>query len=374
MKKLLTNIDIKIVEALSLIGPRNMTKIAESLGISRKTLSFRIKRMASNSHIFLRCHANIYHTNLGLKKAVVFANAVPGKEQLLFECLKANGFWLYVGRSYGNREGCNAVYAIPVDHCHDFEEFIFELKRLNVARKIRIFWSTCFQGGRITGKWFDKVNEQWIFPWDEWIKEVQNAPLTLPYTLIEPKAFNNYADEIDIFILKELEKDATINLTKIADKLGITSQAAGSRFKEHIIGKGLLEGYQIFVLPFDVPSDILVFVISFYNHELMARFANSLFDKPFVVMIGKIFGENALISEVFLPRVEFRKFIDALSLLSNMKIIRDYFYIIQDLRTTSRQTISYEFFKENEWIYDHKQHIVALEALVKKQTYLAKNH
>lgn len=368
MKKLLTNTDIEIVEALSRIGPRNLSKIAKLLGISRETLVFRMRRMASNLHIFLRCHANIYHTNLGLKKAVVFADAVPGKEKLLFECLKANGFWLFVGRSYRGREGCNAVYAIPIDHCTEFEEFVYELKRLKVARDVHVFWSTCFQGGRITGKWFDKDKEEWIFLWDEWLKEIPDAPSTLPYTLLEPKAFINYADEIDIFILKELEKDATVNLSKIADKLGISSQWAGKHFRNNIMGRGLIEGYQIFILPFDVPYDVFVFVISFFNHETMARFANSLLDKPFVVMIGKIFGQNALITEICLPRIEFRNFIDVLSSLASMKIVSDFRYVIQDLRTTSRQTISYEFFKENGWIYDHKQHLMILETIVNKQT------
>ena len=365
MKKLFTTLDIKILEALYNVGPRNLTKVAKTLGIPRETLAFRMKRMVSNPKIFLRLHASIYHTNLGLKKAVVFADAVPGKEQLLFNCLKANGFWLYVGRSYRGKEGCDAVYAIPINHCREFEEFLYELKRLNVARDIQIFWSTCFQGGRITGKWFDKERETWIFPWEEWVKETQSASTKLPYTLIEPKAFVNYADEIDVFILKELEKNATITLKEIADKLGISRQLAYWHFKDHVLGKNLLEGYQIFVLPFDVPWDMFVFVISFDKYDMMAKFANSLLDKPFVIMVGKIFGKNALVTNILLPRREFRNFIDALSLLARMKIVHDYKYIIQDLRVRSRQTISYEFFKGKEWIYDHKKHLMALETLVR---------
>jgi DNA-binding Lrp family transcriptional regulator len=371
MKKLLSNLDIRIIEALSSMGPRNLSKAAESLGIKRETLAFRMKRMAKNPRVFLRCHANVYHTNLGLKKAAVFAVAIPGKEQVLFECLKANGFWLYIGRSFWGVEGCDAVYAIPVEHCAEFEEFVYELKRLNVARDVQILWSTCFQGGRVTGKWFDKEKEQWIFPWDDWVKEIQNASTQLPYTLVEPEAFVNYADYNDVFILKELEKDATISLPQIASKLEITSQCVGMHFRDHVISKGLLEGYQIFILPFDMPCDMLIFVISFHNFEMMARFANSLLDKPFVIMVGKIFGKNALVTNIYMPRVEFRKFVDTLSLLAKMKLVSDYRYVIQDLRIRSRQTISYEFFKGKEWIYNHKEHLMTLEALVNKRSYAA---
>lgn len=366
MKKLLTHLDVKILEALNTIGPRNLTKTAASLGIRLETLIFRMKRMASNPQIFLRCHANVYHTNLGLKKAVVFAEAIPGKEQLLFECLKANGFWLYVGRSCWGVEGCDAIYTIPIDHCSEFEEFVYELNRLDVAKNVQILWSTCFQSGRITGKWFDKKEQEWTFPWNDWLQEVQKASTKLPYTLIEPESFVNYADETDVFILKELEKDATVSLAQIAKKLGVSSQCTGLHFRNHILEKGLLEGYQIFVLPFSTPWDMFVFVISFNDDEALAKLANSLLDKPFVIMVTKIFGKKALLTNVLLPRMEFRKFVDALSLLARMKVIRDYRYIIQDLRVRSRQTISYEFFEENRWNYNHKEHLKTLEALVNK--------
>jgi DNA-binding Lrp family transcriptional regulator len=371
MKKLLSNLDIRIIEALSNMGPRNLAKAAEALGISRETIVFRIKRMAKNPRIFLRCHASTYHTNLGLKKAAIFAAAIPGREQLLFECLKANGFWLYIGRSFWGVEGCDAVYAIPVEHCAEFEEFVYDLKRLNVARDVQILWSTCFQGGQVTSKWFDKEKEQWVFPWDDWVKEIQNASTQLPYTLVEPEAYINHADYNDVFIIKELEKDATISLPQIASKLGVTSQCVGLHFRDHVIGKGLLEGYQIFILPFDVPCDMLIFVIYFHDYEMMARFANSLLDKPFVIMVGKIFGKNALVTNISIPRVEFRKFVDTLSLLARMKIVSGYHYVIQDLRVRARQTISYEFFKDGKWIYDHKQHLMTLETFVNKQTYPA---
>jgi DNA-binding Lrp family transcriptional regulator len=374
MKKLLTHLDVKILETLSNSGPRNLAKIAASLGIRPETLTFRMKRMALNPHIFLRCHANVYHTNLGLKKAVIFAEAIPGKEQLLFECLKANGFWLYVGRSYWGAEGCDAVYTVPTDHCNEFEEFVYELNRLNVAKDIQIHWSTCFQGGRITGKWFDKKEEEWIFPWNNWLQEIQQASTKLPYTLIEPERFINCADEIDVFILKELEKDATISLSQIAKKLGVSSQCAGLHFRNHILERGLLEGYQIFVLPFNMPWDMFVFVISFNDKAMLAKFANSLLDKPFIIMVGKALNKNSLITNVLLPRVEFRKFVDALSSLARMKIVRDYRYVIQDLRVRSRQTISYEFFEEKKWKYDHKEHLKMLEALVDKESNSIDNH
>ncbi|MCW3993737.1 MAG: AsnC family protein, partial [Candidatus Bathyarchaeota archaeon] len=207
MRKLLTALDVKILQALCEVGPRNFSSVARTVGISRKKLELRIKRMHSNPQFYLRMLTSIYHTNIGLRKAVVFLEAEPGMEQLLFDCLLVNGFWIYACRSYGRGEGCTAMYAVPIEHCKELEEFIHELKRLGVAKTAHIYWSTCFQGGRITSDWFDSCQVNWVFRWDDWIKEVQTQTTDLPYTLIEAKSYPNYADEIDIKMLMELEKD-----------------------------------------------------------------------------------------------------------------------------------------------------------------------
>jgi len=367
MRKLLTALDVRILQALCEVGPRNLSKVARNVGISHKRLGFRIKRMHSNPQFFLRMHTAIYHTNIGLKKAVVVMEAEPGKEQLLFDCLLANGFWLYVCRSYGRGEGCTAIYAMPIERCKEFEEFIHEIERLGVAKNIHIYWSTCFQGGRITSDWFDSCEENWIFRWDDWIREVQTQTTDLPYTLIEAKSYPNHADEIDIQMLMELEVDATKSLSEIASTLGISRQLAHFHFKNHLIQKNLIEGYEIFVMRYgDTSSVMVLFIVSFHSYETLARFARSLLDKFFTLTMGKIFGENAFLVEVFLPTTEFRKFVDALSKMAKMKLIRSYKYFIQDLRIRRRQTISGEFFKGKSWIYDHKNHMEMLHKKVSK--------
>lgn len=88
----LTAIDIKILEALCEHSPRNLSKVAKVVGISRYALEFRLRRMKSSPQVFLKMFTSIYHTRIGLKKAVVFIEAQPGMEQFLFEILKINGF------------------------------------------------------------------------------------------------------------------------------------------------------------------------------------------------------------------------------------------------------------------------------------------
>jgi len=45
-------------------------------------------------------------------------------------------------------------------------------------------------------------------------------------------------------------------------------------------------------------------------------------------------------------------------------LLYSYDYVILDLRKAQRQTISYEYFKNGSWIYDHNKHIQNLGDLV----------
>ena len=131
----------------------------------------------------------------------------------------------------------------------------------------------------------------------------------------------------------------------------------------HVIAKGLIEGYQVFLPHFEALSDSYCFRFDFHDKEIMARFALSLKDKPFVRSIGKIFGKNALFVHIYLPRGEFRGFTDSLSKLIRNGQLKNYDYVIEDPSRRELQTISYELFKDKSWIYGHKEHMKRLHEL-----------
>jgi hypothetical protein len=156
-----------------------------------------------------------------------------------------------------------------------------------------------------------------------------------------------------------------LSVTAIAKNLGISRQLAQFHFEKHVLGKNLIEGYEVFVMRYgETPYVMVLFVISFHNCDALARFARSLLDKFFVLTMGKILRGNVFLVETYLPTGEFRKFIDALSALAEMKLVKDYKYVIQDLGMRSRQTISGEFFKGKSWVYDHEGHLGTLRRKV----------
>ena len=361
----LDGLDVRILEGLAEYGPRNIAKVARGLDVPRGTVISRIECMSSS--FYLRLLTTVYHTNLGMKKAVVFAKAVPGQEDTLFNCLKVNKFYIYLSRCFGRFEGCVGIYVVPVEHTGEFEDFLREVEGLGLTRDIELFWSTCFHTVNLTRNWFDDDKEAWMFPWEEWLREVSSSGSELPYTLRDPERFVLQADETDLFIIKELEKNATVSLACIAKKFGTTLQNIRYHYERHVTKHGLIETFQTAILPFDrATSDMFFFIFKFSDGEKMGKFARSLLNKPFVFILGKILKENALVSQIYLPRLEFRNFIDALSKLARMRFLESYEYVLQDLRPEkwSRETIPFEFFRNGAWMYNHQQHLEAIHDLM----------
>jgi DNA-binding Lrp family transcriptional regulator len=337
-----------------------MSALAAQLKMPVPSLRYRIKNLRSN--FSLNLYGNIYHTFIGLRKVIVSADATPGYEELLYECLKTNDYWLYVSQCIGALK-CLAIYGIPLGKEKEFEGFLSQLQELNLVHNVNFFWSTCIQVINATGAWFDKKSGEWSFPWDSWVEEVQRARQELPYTLEEPDAYTQKADWLDIMILKELEKDSTIKLTEIAKKLGTSLERVMYHFKNHVIEKGMFEGYQVVAEHYkNLGADSYFFQFYFKNRENLTKFACSLMYRPFARYMGKEYGKNRLFAQIYLPKEQLSNFLKATSKLVRAGLLETYEYVIQDMTRTQRQTISYEFFKDNNWEYDGKKHLEKLRS------------
>jgi DNA-binding Lrp family transcriptional regulator len=191
----------------------------------------------------------------------------------------------------------------------------------------------------------------------------------LPYTLVDPKNFTNHADYIDVFIIKELEKNAAISFVDIAKKLKTSRQNVERHYRDHVLKRDLIESVQVMISPFDRrgTSEPVFFSFKFENNTKMAKFALSLLDKPFVHFLGKALGESALVSYMhFLSKKDFRGFISALPKIVARGFLQDYNYVFIDLEKRARETVRHEFFNNGVWTYNHDRHMRSLQEACEK--------
>jgi DNA-binding Lrp family transcriptional regulator len=354
MHKPFDMVDLKVLEALAAYGPRNVAELSRKLGMPAETLRKKLRRL--DSQTFLRFNANVYYANLGLRKALVLAEAATGYEKALLDAFKIDDFWMFLSRCYGMFEGCVGIFTVPEESRSAFELFISELERIGLSKRSQILWSTWSYSAQSKSKWFNPETRTWNFDWDGWVQEIETENTNLSLLLAEPKAFQVKADEIDVFILKELEKDATVSFKHLAKRLDISPQLVRYHYYSHLVDRNLLDSFEVTVFHFGSDSESAFFTFSFAEEQDLVKFASSLLEKPFVTSLGKILDKNQLYGHLYLPRTEFRRFLDILSGFVRSGFLKDYQYAIQDLSSSLRQTIPHQCFKEGRWIYDHERY------------------
>jgi DNA-binding Lrp family transcriptional regulator len=359
-------LDLAIVESLGKLGPRNIYKISQHMAVPESTIRYRISKLRSQKLLYL--HTNVYHTHIGLKKGVVFIESNPIYARHIYEFLACNQYWIHMKKTHGSTEGCWCLYTIPHQYTNELKIFLDNMKDLDIISNYELYWSTCFHWVNPSTNWFDLKDSIWRFNWDGLLRDFDDAGTSLPLTLKDPDGFPILCDETDLFILKELEKDATIPLKDIADKMGTSTQNLFYHYKHHIMKNYLIEDFQVAFVRFDPKMSVMpIFLIDFARSDYLAKMANALRDKPFVDILGKILSRNILLMIAYLPINEFFNMLDTFNKLAEVGIVRRYRYYLQSFMEKGRRdVIPYQLFKEKRWIYDHEKYLARLHEKLKE--------
>jgi len=361
--KMLDPTNAKIIEGLGRQGPRNIFSLAKSIGLPPTTVAFRLKKLIKKGYLTIR--TNLDYSRLGLSKAVLIAEAAHGREDKLRKVIENIDYWTYVTRCYGKFSGFYALFAFPAQSKDELENYIGEASKTGLMPRHMFSWTTNLCEGVPDFGWFDFERKAWNFAWKRWTEEVLNASEKLPSSLKDPAAYPILVDETDVLLLKELEKNGSTKFADLANVVKITPQGVRYRYYKHAVKRNLIADYQIAHLPYPLQvSDMCSFTIDFADETSLAKFANTLRDKPFTVTYGKILKRNSLLLHTYTPKMEFSNFMESLNRLAEKDVIKSYFYVTLDLLTFKRQTMSYEFFRSNKWTYDSQEKLEKLRKIV----------
>jgi len=362
--KVLDPINAKILAGLSKFGPRNTSFLARSVNLPATTVAFRIKKLIKKG--YLKVHTNLDYSKLGLMKAVLIAETTGGLEEKLREAVENTGYWTYTTKCYGKFNGIYALFAFPAEHKDEMEAYLKEAVRHKATSHYVFFWATNLCEVPPNFDWFDFESKGWKFQWRQWISEVLKASGTLSERLAEPEKYQIMVDKSDLLLSKELEKNAFVEFTKLTDAIKMSPQGVRYRYYKHIMKHGLITDYEIAIFPYPLlVSDMCSFIVHFQNEEALAKFSNTLSNKPFIKNYGKIIGRNSLLMHSYTPKTEFPNFIKTLNSLVKRNIITDFFYVNLDIPSFKRQTLSYEFFKDNSWTFNYKEKLEKLTEIIR---------
>lgn len=363
--KFLDKTNAEILKTLGDIGVRNVTALAKNTNLPITTVRFRLKKMMKDAQVSVTINPNL--SKLGLAKAFIIANAFLGHQDRLLETIKNTAYWTYVTRCYGKYDGYCAYFAFPANYINELENYVNEAKRLQVFSNSQFFWVTNSRVVPPNFSWFDFERKEWKFQWEDWINDVSTASSKLPELIREPHDYPIMVDKKDLLIIKEFQKDESIEFKKLAKIVRITPQSIGFRYSKHILQRNLIVDYAVDAWPFPVQiSDTYIFVIDFRNKQSVAKFANACEKKPFILSYAKIIGRDSLILSVYILKTEFPNLVKSLNRLYIEGLIKDFLYVTLDPASYRRQTISYEYFENGKWTYNSQEKIKKLKEIIKK--------
>ena len=359
--KSLDETNAKLLEALGEIGIRNITLLANSTKLPVTTVSFRLKKLMKEKVLVT---SNPDLSKLGLAKAFLIATAPLGRQTTLLETIRNTDYWTYIIRCYGKFDGYCAYFAFPASHMKELEKYIKEAKNLQVFTHSQFFWTTNSRVIPPNFSLYDFKKKEWTILWEKWVNDVLTGSSELPEAIKEPYEYPVLVDKKDLLIIKELQKDESIEFKKLAEIVGITPQSVSFRYHKHILGRNLIIDHVVDVYPFPPPlSDLYVFIINFNNEKNLAKFANACENSPFVVSYSKIIGRDSLIVNVYILKTDFPNLIKALNSLFTKNLIKSFTYATLDPTSYRRQTISYEYFENGKWIYTSEEKIKKLREI-----------
>jgi DNA-binding Lrp family transcriptional regulator len=361
--KMLDPVNAKIIEALGKDDPRNLLALAKKIGLPPTTVTFRVKKLMEKGFLSIKAKTNSH--KLGLMKAVLIAHTNHGHIETLLKAIENTGYWTYTARCYGKFNGVYAVFSFPFEHRTALEQYLERAQQLGALTNYELFWTTNIFEVAPSFDRFDFKRKAWNFAWQEWLHKILSSSTKLPEHLRDPESYEVSADYTDLLILKELEKDGLRDFTELSKVAKITPQAIRHRFHQHILKRNLITEFELATLPYPLQvSDLCAFVLNFTNEPTMAKFANSLIDKPFVMSRAKIIGKNSLVVHFYVPKVEFSNLIESLNLLAMKDVIEDFHYVSLDVASFKRQTVSYEYFHNGKWTYNSAEANAKLARLI----------
>jgi len=356
----LNDVVARLITNLTRVNPRNISEVARATGLSPSLAHYHLKRLINKK--LLKIRAKVNYLRIGLRPAEIFIDCQPNKRNHVLEVLLSNDYCRYVAPCFGRYNGFYLRATIPIGREVEFGLFLDEMVRHNLIKNYSLNWIDFIKDISRGFYWFNFKEKNWIFRWNDWIKEVLNSSING----INLKTYNGNIefkpDFIDIFILKELEKNALVSFNEMAKKLNVTPPAIRYHYYQHVLRYGFINGYRPLIFPYPyVISDMFVFKVIFPNSMLMMKFINSLNGKPFATSVAKIAGRNELSVNIHLIKTEFLNFINSLLRMAESGIIQDFNYVLLDIKSYKHRTIPYECFINDRWVYNHKKYMQKIE-------------
>ena len=362
--KQLDRTNVKILSAMWKYGPRNLLEVSRRTGIPFTSVYHRVAKLEAKSK---RVAALIPQVSaLGLERVVVLVSANPGCEDKVTEALKVPNYWRSVNRCEGVFTHFS-VQLVPVKFLKQFKQYVKRLHELGLVTKPTIIPTGEYIPNFPNFSYYRPANSEWTFQWGSWLAALNKKPTE---TIEDPEGYEIRADEKDMLIVKELEKNGRKSFAELAPLLGISLQGVKYHYDKKLIPAGIVKYFGFDVLPY--PKEVSAYheiLLSFRNSQDMNRFFSLRRELFFVLGVSKVLNRNELIVGTYILQNRVPSLFAFLSDMAKEGRVESYSAIRQNLVDRDLRTISYELYSEDEgWDFNLKKKLAELSKLARTRT------
>ena len=332
--------DGKILQLLA-ENPRNISAIARKLNLPIESVRYRVKKLLDEN--LVRVFAVPNHPKLGLIVHRVFLESKLNRtlEGMIDKCPYVS----YLTRCYGHVNGYFLSILAPRDKSECIFSYLEQLVNRNYAKRYVAVPNLPLSYLLPDFSYYDFKERTWKCQWDRFLKCILNDGWCAPTALPQQVAL----DHNDILIIQELQIDATVSLTELANKLGLSVTCIRYHFLTHIVERGLVR-FAVTYLPYP-GLPISVFMLSLRERRFANSFIKCLRGLPPALGASPSPDGSSLTLLLQAPAEVKLGFYEALKHLMDLDIISSYFEVVLDPRYVRRYTIpGPEYYHAGRWV------------------------
>ena len=361
--KMLDSLNTRILGCMATVGPRNLLEISRCTGIPFTTVYHRVAKLERRIGRVAFLVPN--HSKLGLTCLMVIAKARPGLEEQLTKALKLPNYWWSVTRCEGGFTH-HSIHCVPVEHLTRFDSYLKQLSRKGLVDNLQVVrigdtlpLNTDFQ-------YYNTADRTWRFAWDKWLEKL--IRLNVVKRIDDPTKYARVADQHDLFIIKELQKNGRTTLAKLAAMMSMTLPGVKYHY-DKLLARDACKRFKIEVFPFPIElSAVYEIMLDFPSRDHMNRFFSIASNLFFFLRVAKVIGKNSLVLRAYIPEMQVSSMFQFLSELTGRKMLASYSALRLRFEIRESQTISYELFDEKKgWMFDYEKYTAELKKILSQR-------
>jgi DNA-binding Lrp family transcriptional regulator len=233
------DLEARIVSAIGLVGPRNIALISRMTGAHQETVRYKIKRRFVEKGF--RFHANVDYRKLGLTLHWVNFVVPPvhyRSATKFFRFLNSGAYLIHFSKILPQGHFV-ALFSLPEGKTDEFVRFLENLKQRKIIAEFSLDRVLAQRHKMMDPSFFNFKEDGWGVDWQK-MRSLRASPL-----IAEKRRTEILADNIDMIIIKELQKDARQHIVGIARKLRLNAKTLEYHYRTHVMGEGLIPNFSV---------------------------------------------------------------------------------------------------------------------------------